>query len=113
MDLSPSSLHHDGVAICLPLGVSLENFYMIDLENRDFLNEPSLKPNIYCRDVEDFFMIVESVDQLERIVNALRGSYVLNFTTETSINQIINFFDVKTDVDDGCITTMVHRRATN
>ena len=39
----------DGVSMGSPLGPTLANFYMCDLENITFSNNPSLKPPVYCR----------------------------------------------------------------
>ena len=49
-----------------PLGVTFASYYMTDLENKIFENDPTLKPTIYCRYVDDCFLVIESNDHLQR-----------------------------------------------
>ena len=103
----------NGVAMGSPLGVTLASFYMVDLENKVFQNDPSLKPSIYVRYVDDCFMVVKSDEHLQQIVRAFKENSVLNFTTETEIDKKINFLDVHVNAEEGCFTTSVYKKETN
>ena len=76
-----------------PLGVTFANFYMTHLENTVFQENPELKPLVYCRYVDDCFLIVENVYELNRIISAFKDKSVLNFTHEIGGNKL-NFLDV-------------------
>ena len=76
-----------------PLGVIFANFYMAHLENTIFENFPNLKPKIYCRYIDDCFLIVESTDEIQNLINSFKQNSVLNFTHEIGGN-ILNFLDV-------------------
>ena len=67
----------DGVAMGSPLGVTFANFYMINLENKVFRDQPNLKASIYCRYVYDCFIIDESSHQLNEILTAFKNESVL------------------------------------
>ena len=51
-----------------PLGPIMANFYMTHIENTvlDDLN-PDIKPTVYCRYVEDIFVVVSSLGQIDRL----------------------------------------------
>ena len=78
-----------------------------------FQGDPSLKPSICVRYVDDCFMVVKSDEHLQQIVRAFKENSVLNFTTETEIDKKINFFDVHINAEDGCFTTLVYKKETN
>lgn len=46
----------DGVARGSPLGVLFANFYMGSIETLIFHDNPTLKPNIYPRFIDDIFL---------------------------------------------------------
>ena len=103
----------NGVAMGSPLGVSRASFYMVDLENKIFQDDPSLKPSIYVSYVDDCFMFVKSDDHSEQIVCAFKENSVLIFTTETEIDKKRNFLDVHVNTEDGGFTTSVYKKETN
>ena len=85
---------------------------MVDLENKVFQADPSLKPSIYVRYVDDCFMIVKSDEHLEQIAHAFKEKSVLNFTTETEIDKKINFLDVHVNAENGGFTMSVYKKET-
>lgn len=62
----------DGVSMGSPLGVTFANFYMSHLENKVFENSPNLKPTVYSRYVDDCFIIVNSPDEIEQLIEAFK-----------------------------------------
>ena len=96
-----------------PLGVTFANFYMAHLENSVFHNQPDLKPQVYCRFIDDCFLIVDSEDDLEPITDAFKQNSVLNFTREIGGSKI-NFLDVTVENDGSSeYKTKVYRKPTD
>ena len=103
----------DGVSMGSPLGVSFANFYMTHLENTVFENQPQLKPQVYCRYIDDCFLIVNSESDLAPVINSFSLNSVLNFTHEVGGSRI-NFLDVTIE-DEGSdhYCTKVYRKPTD
>ena len=96
-----------------PLGVTFANFYMAHLENSVFHNQPDLKPQVYCRFIDDCFLIVDSEDDLEPITDAFKQNSVLNFTHEIGGSKI-NFLDVTVENEGSNeYSTKVYRKPTD
>ena len=106
-------VQNNGVAMGSPLGVTFANYYMTNLENTLFDNEPSLKPAIYCRYIDDCFLIVNSDTELNKLVDEFHRRSCLNFTTELGQNRKINFLDVSINGETGNVTTTVFRKPTS
>ena len=83
----------DGVSMGSPLGVTFANFYMSHLENQVFENNPELKPTVYCRFVDDCFLVVSSTSEIDLLISQFRQNSVLNFTHEIGGGKL-NFLDV-------------------
>ena len=85
-------LQRDGCAMRSCLAPTLADFYMCHLENKVLEAQPDLKPTIYCRYVDDIFV-------LDKIIK----NSVLNFTYELEKSKKLNFLDVTvTKVAMGC-----------
>jgi len=65
-----------------PLGPTFANFYMCYLENKIFSEQPNLKPPVYCRYVDDIFLMIDGFQQLEALKNSFTSNSVLEFTYE-------------------------------
>ena len=72
-------IQKDGVSMGSPLGVLFANFYMSHVENIVFVKKPNLKPNIFCRYVDDYFLLLNSPETLNQIIKAFKEESVLNF----------------------------------
>ena len=105
-------IQKDGVSMGSPLGVTFANFYMTKLENFVLENNPSIKPSIYCRFVDDSFLLLNSLDILPQLINAFEINSVLKFTYEIEKNNQINFLDVHIDKSD-TLSTSVYNKPTN
>ena len=68
---------------------------MTRIENSVFTQQPELKPRIYCRYVDDCYILADSPEQVNGVRSAFQGASVLNFTTEISNNGKLNFLDVQ------------------
>ena len=58
---------NDGVAMGPPLGPALANIFMCSFENKWLKDYPhSVKPVFYRRYVDDIFVLLSSLDQVEK-----------------------------------------------
>ena len=70
-------LQRDGVSMGSPLGVTFANFYMVHVENLVLGSNPQLKPYIYTRYVDDCFLICESIESVQPLIQAFESNSVL------------------------------------
>ena len=105
-------IQKDGVSMGSPLGVSFANFYMTNLENKVFHDQPELKPTIFARYIDDCFLVVESENDITRLIDTFKENSVLNFTHEIG-GQRLNFLDVSIENNDGTYKTKVYRKPTD
>ena len=101
-----------GVAMGSPLGPTFANFYMGDLEQRT-LTDNSSKPHIYARYVDDIFVQVKDVKELEKLKQLFEANSVLNFTYELNIDNKLPFLDVLIDATDNQFKTKVYQKPTS
>ena len=106
-------LLQDDVSTGSPLGVAFANFYMCNLENNTFQTQPSLKPTIYCRYIDDIFIVTPNIQQLQLLKNAFEQNSTLKFTTEIGFNNKINFLDVNINNSHEHVVTQPFVKPTN
>ena len=104
-------IQKDGMSMGGPLGPTFANFYMADLENR-VMNMPNMKPNIYCRYVDDIYTDAHPELLLE-IKKAMEENSVLKFTCEKAIDGQLPFLDVLTMYTTENFTTKVYVKPTD
>ena len=92
----------EGVSMGSCLGPTFANFYMCNLENKVFQENPSLKPALYTRYVDDIFVAVENAELLELIKNEFESKSVLQFTYENEKCEKLTFLD--------CIVTRMNEK---
>ena len=102
----------DGISMGTPLGPTFANYYMCELENNAFATL-SNKPKVYCRYVDDCFLMIDNIDQLHRLKKYFEDNSVLKFTTEFEINKKLPFLDVLLSRENHQLHTSVYRKATN
>ena len=100
----------DGASMGSPLGVAFANFYMTHIENNIFDAYPDLKPDIYCRYVDDCFLVTNSVEKLPALIELFQSNSVLKFTHEIGNNRRLNFLDVNVTDRDNKYETSVHTK---
>lgn len=101
----------DGMSMGSPLGPTFANYYMADLENR-VLSLPDMKPNIYCRFVDDIYTDAK-YEQLLKIKNSMEEHSVIKFTFELSQNNQLPFLDILTYYDTDKFTSSVYVKPTD
>ena len=97
----------DGVSMGSPLGPTLANYYMCNLENKA-IAQLSIKPRIYCRYVDDCFIVIDNIEELYSLRNYFESNSVLRFTFETEINKKLPFLDICLERQSEKITTSIH-----
>ena len=102
----------EGVAMGSPLGPTFANFYMGDLEQRT-LTEDNPKPHIYARYVDDIFVQVKDINELEKLKQLFEENSVLHFTYELNIDNKLPFLDVQIDATEDQFKTKVYRKPTS
>jgi uncharacterized protein (DUF1778 family) len=102
----------NGVAMGSPLGPTLAEFYMCELENR-VLSDSSIRPELYCRYVDDIFVVVRDEDHMTELRVALELNSVLTFTCEFGLNQSLPFLDILVQAEDTMFVTKVYRKPTD
>jgi len=102
----------DGVSMGSSLGVTFANFYMCHIENT-VLACSNLKPSLYCRYVDDCYVIVRDEDHLRQLKDAFEEASVLKFTYETAVRKKIHFLDVEVDGNGNSYVTSTYRKPTS
>ena len=82
----------DGVSMGSPLGPMFANFYMSEIEERS--KEMIKEMKIYCRYVDDIFIVASKYDDIEKMRRVLKNNSVLNFTKEIGLDNKLPFLDI-------------------
>jgi hypothetical protein len=104
-------LQIDGVTMGSPLGPTFANFFMAEVETRA-LDNIDEKPTIYCRYIDDIFLLCNEVT-LQSLRNEMITISGLNFTYETSIDDKLPFLNVLVEKNGDSFRTMVYRKPTD
>jgi len=103
----------EGVSMGSALGPTFAEFYMCDIENRAFNDNPSLKPLIYARYVDDCFLFVRDIQSLNNVKSKFEEISVLRFTFEREVAEKLSFLDVLINRQQSQFETTVHVKSTN
>ena len=77
------------------------------------MTENSTKPHIYARYVDDNFVQVKDMNELEKLKQLFEENSVLNFTYELNIDNKLPFLDVHIDANEEQFKTKVYRKPTS
>ena len=104
----------DGVSMGSPLGPTFSNFYMSHLEQTLFENSNAIKkPYAYYRYVDDTFLLVDSINDIQVLINNLESNSVLKFTYEIESEcKKLNFLDAELQNINSTISSTVHHKST-
>ena len=104
----------DGVAMGIPLGPSLANFFLGHLETTYFQNNKHF-PQFYCRYVDDIFAVFQNeydIDQFFQFINSVHPS--MKFTKEmASENSSFPFLNVEIKINNNTFDSWIYRKPTN
>ena len=104
----------DGVAMGSPLGPALANAFLCHHE-ADWLDDCPLSfaPVFYARYVDDIFVLLKSLGDVERLATYLSAKHVnIKFTFEIERDGVLPFLDVNVFRDANGFSTTVHRKDT-
>ena len=101
----------DGMSMGSPLGPTFSNFYMANLENK-VLSMPNMKPNIYCRYVDDIYTDADN-ELLLKIKQSMEDNSVLKFTYEESQDGELPFLDILTIYTPESFSSKVYVKPTD
>ena len=75
--------------------------------------QPQHKPLIYCRFVDDIFLLVKNIGILEQLKTQYESNSVLNFTYEIDCKKKLPFLDVIVQKPENKLNTSVFTKSTN
>ena len=104
----------NGVAMGSPLGPSLANILMSQLEKRYLANCPSeFKPVLYCRYVDDTYCLFRDRNHINMFLEYINYQHPnINFTTEIESENSLPFLDVLVTHDGSNFSTSLYRKKT-
>ena len=103
----------DGVTMGSPLGPTIANFFLANLENRILKNKNQHSPNLHLRNVDDVFAVFENNSDCLSFLNVLNSQHKnMKFTLEHSSN-FICFLGVKIEINSNSLDTYTWRKPTN
>ena len=103
----------DGIAMGSPLGVLFAQAFMAHVEHTVLDGGVVEKPALYCRYVDDILIDASGQEHLLLLKSHLEQTSGLDFTTELSVNDKINYLDVSLDGSSGSFQTTVFRKPTD
>ena len=87
-------------------------YFQLSAENKVF-EDPSNRPNIYARYVDNIFLQVENEAQLIQLKDLFETHSILKFTYELSVNKKLPFLDVLVDSSENKFLTTVYHKPTD
>ena len=102
----------DGVAMGSPLGVLFAQAFMTHVEC-EVLQLDGVKPEIYCRYIDDIFVCTDDESTLPRLKEKLQSISGLQFTIDYNNSHSFPFLDVSVAIDEDSFMTDVYRKPTD
>ena len=101
----------EGVAMGSPLGPTFANFFMSEVE-QNALQNIIHKPNIYCRYIDDIFLLCDE-PVLQSLKNELQLISGLNFSAEYAMDNKLPYLNVLVESTKDGFRTIVYRKPTD
>ena len=103
----------DGVTMGSPLGPTLANIFLANIEQEIFATDKNFHPRMYCRYVDDIFTVFSADQNFETMLNVLNTQHPnLKFTYELG-NHTLPFLDTNISIKEGDCEIEVYRKKTN
>ena len=97
-----------------PLGPTLADFCMSNLENEVMSENSSYNPKVYMRYVDDTLTLFENPANIDKFIQRLQEKSVLKITKEIPTRENLNFLDIKLTIrENGKIDTSVYIKNTD
>ena len=105
------SVQKHGISMRTPRGPTFAN-YMCEIGNKAF-NSILNKPRIYCRYIDDCFLMIDNISQLHTLKNYFEEHSVVKFTIQYEVNKKLHFLDVLISRQHQHLQTSIFRKTTN
>jgi len=103
----------DGVAMGSPLGLTLANFFLTNIENKIFEALHDFYPKLYLRYIDDIFAVFEDEYSCTSFLNLLNAQHQnIKFTVEHVSNTLV-FLNVEIKINDQGVDTWIWRKPIN
>lgn len=103
----------DGVAMGNPLGPTLANFFLADLETKMFKDYNGIKPKGFVRYVDDIFCVFEQSSQIDPFFSFLNQLHKnLTFTLEMGTDSL-PFLNTLIEIDGSDFQSSIYRKKTH
>ena len=103
----------DGVQMGSPLGPTLANWFLGDIERSIFKDKKTWHPKFYTRYVDDVFAVFKNSDDVLKFLDLLNSQHEnLEFTVEYA-KDTLPFLDVEVSLGENNIKTWLHRKPTD
>ena len=103
----------DGVAMGSPLGPTLANFFMANIETDLFLKQLDCQPKFYVRYVDDILAVFDADTDCSEFLKILNNQHKnLKFTMEKSTGAF-PFLDVEIKINQNTFDSQIWRKPTN
>ena len=103
----------DGVSMGSSLGPTFANFYIANLENKILPTIRDIEKCIYCRYVDDIFLVLPNFKLLETIKSQFETHSSLKFTYEVESNKKLAFLDTLIAREKQSLSTTVYTKKTS
>ena len=89
------------------------NFYLGHIEKTTFINNPTTKPKLYLRYIDDILIGTDNIENIRTTINNLKNNSILHFTHELETNNVISFLDINIGKNNNKFITNVYTKPTN
>ena len=104
---------YDGVSMGSPLGPTIANFFLANMENKILQNNADFHPKLYLRYVDDIFCIFNNETSSDRFLDLLNKQHKnIKFTAEHG-SETLPFLDVEVTITESGIETKIYRKQTH
>ena len=104
---------YDGVSMESPLGPTIANFFLADIENKILQNNADFHPKLYLRYVNDIFCVLNNEASSDKFLDLLNKQHKnIEFAVEHGC-ETLPFLDVEITITESGIETKIYRKQTH
>ena len=104
---------HDGVSMGSPLGPTIANLFLPNMENKILQNNVYFHPKLYLRYVDDIFCVFNNETSSDRFLYLLNKQHKkIKFTAEHG-SETLPFLDVEVTITESGIETKIYKKQTH
>ena len=103
---------YDGVCMRSPLGPTIANFFLANMENKLLQNNADFHPKLYLRYVDDIFCVFNNETFSDRFLDLLNKQHKnIKFTVKHG-SETLSFRDVEVTITESGIETKIYKKQT-